>query len=213
MNWSPLNVLLQLAFALGLIAGVAAFAVALARKNQDRAAMWGLGLAGWIAAYLALVIGVSLTSHEQELARGQAKHFCGFYFDCHLNVSIENLARVPTSAPNDSAGLDVFVVVVKVGNDAKRETLTLHRPGIRIIDDQGKVFFPLKAAEDGQPLSHPIEAGKSYTARLYFELPSNLRNPRLLVTEMENTWPDNLFEMFLVGDEDSVLHQKVTLQL
>ena len=31
------------------------------------------------------------------------------------------------------------------------------------------------------------------------------------MTEMEGVWPDRLFEMFLIGDEDSLLHQKTTL--
>jgi hypothetical protein len=110
-------------------------------------------------------------------------------------------------------GTDVFAVTVRVASDAKRETLTLHRPGVRVVDDSGHVFLPFRDTGDSIPLSHPVAAGTGYAARVFFELPLNLVNPRLVITEMEGVWPDRFFEMFLIGDEDSVLHKKTTLLL
>jgi hypothetical protein len=44
-----------------------------------------------------------------------------------------------------------------------------------------------------------------------FDLPRSVRRPRLQFTE--GYWIDRLIELFLIGDEDSLLHGKTTLLL
>lgn len=50
-------------------------------------------------------------------------------------------------------------------------------------------------------------------ATMVFDVPETALHPRLLVTEGEHLWPDRLFELFLVGDEKSMLHKKTTFAL
>jgi hypothetical protein len=168
-------------------------------------------------------LAVSLASTEVVLGRRQPKRFCGFYLDCHLNVAVMDVSgtrAVGNGAAQRNAEGNFFFVTVRVGSDAKAETLRLHRPAVRVVDDLGRTFSPLPpdtpglegiAGADG--LSQPVAAGKAYLTVLAFDLPKGLTNPRLQITEMEGAWPDRLFEMFLIGDEDSLLHAKTTFSL
>jgi hypothetical protein len=44
-----------------------------------------------------------------------------------------------------------------------------------------------------------------------FDLPSDIRNPSLLITE--GPWMGRLIELFLIGDEDSLFHKKTRFRL
>jgi len=106
---------------------------------------------------------------------------------------------------------------VKVSNDAKEASLSLYRPGVWIVDDKGRKFPPMTVADgavsgsDG--LSQPVSPRSDFPTVLTFDLPRDVHNPRLLVTEAEGVWPDRLFEGLLIGDEDSMLHAKTTLMV
>jgi hypothetical protein len=217
MHWSPLNVLLELAFAGGLILGLAAMVYAARQPDQRLSRLLMPALAAWVGLYVATVLIVSLTSREVILSRGKPKRFCGFYLDCHLSVAVFNASTTPTlgGAGGQKSERGVFyLLTVRVSNDARRATLTLKRPGVWMVDDQGRRFEPVSspAAGDGpRGLSQPLLAGTGYPTVLVFDVPRDISRPRLLVTEMDGVWPDRLFEWFLIGDEDSLLHKKTTL--
>jgi hypothetical protein len=102
---------------------------------------------------------------------------------------------------------------------SKRRTKGLPlTPGPRqvvIVDDQGRRYFPspdaLSVLEQiaGQttPLTQPLRPGESYTTSLVFDLPSDARNPRLLITNV------GVVTRFLVGHEHSPLHKKIYFAL
>src|SRR5438552_233662 len=96
MHWSPLNVLLELLFGAGLLAAVGALVYALRRRNTRLVVKFAIAMDVWIAAYVATLLVVSLTSREIVLPVGVAKHFCGFYIDCHLSVALVNASTTPT---------------------------------------------------------------------------------------------------------------------
>ncbi len=50
-----------------------------------------------------------------------------------------------------------------------------------------------------------------YTTKLVFELPADVRAPRLNI--IEGHWLTRLSEFFLIGDEDSFLHKPTTFRL
>jgi hypothetical protein len=107
-----------------------------------------------------------------------------------------------------------YLLTIQVWNDARRETLMLKQPGVWIIDDAGRRYAPIATAANPAglaTLSQPVPAGSAYPTVLAFDLPEEVSRPRLLVTEMESVWPDKLLELFLIGNEDSLLHRKTTL--
>src|SRR4051812_6558772 len=60
MHWSPLNVLLELAFGLGLILGLAFLAYTLRQTEKGPARLLARVLVGWVGLYVAALLVVSL---------------------------------------------------------------------------------------------------------------------------------------------------------
>ena len=223
MSWSPLNVFIQLVVGGVIAAGAVAAVVAARRGRAETARRLAAGLSAVAVLYVGVAIGVSLASREVVLPHRETKHFCGFYIDCHLNVAVMDVNgthAIGNGQSQRAAEGNFFLVTIRVGSDAETRTLSLHRPGVRVIDDLGRTFAPLPPGTPGlegiagpEGLSQPVAAGKAYLTVLAFDLPQGLTNPRLQVTEMEGVWPDRLFQMFLIGDEDSLLHKKTTFSL
>ena len=82
-------------FVLGML--FVAILVALAVHRGPTARWLALALVGCVAAYLAVLSVVSLTSREQVLRRGDRKYFCEI--DCHTAYSVESVARAKTLGP------------------------------------------------------------------------------------------------------------------
>jgi hypothetical protein len=170
------------------------------------------------------LLAVSLLSRERVLAPGEQKYFCEV--DCHVAYSVVGVATTKTLGPLPSpqaARGTYYVVKVKTWFDertiSKRRTkdlpLTPSPCQVTIVDDQGRRYFPspdaLSALEQvaGQttPPTQPLRPGESYTTALVFDLPSEARNPRLLITDV------GIVTRFLVGHEDSPLHKKIYFAL
>lgn len=220
MPWHAVNVLALLAFGAVLILGVV-FAWILVKRNDRRQAKHvGLALAMWTAAYLVTVLVVSARSFEMILPLGNVKRFCGFYLDCHMGVRVFDVQTTESVGSGDglreARGM-FYVVTVFVESDAVRATLQLHAPEATVKTDGPTVYRRDTAAEAAlgrdTSLSQPVEAGDQHPVTLVFDLPDDATNPRLLVTEPYGLWPDQLLELVLVGDEDSMFHQKTTLAL
>src|SRR6266851_5495857 len=89
------------------------------------------------------------------------------------------------------------------------------RPGLTVVDDLGTEYPRAAAAErelgDTASLERNLGPGESLVRRVVFDLPRSVRRPRLQFTE--GYWIDRLIELFLIGDEDSLLHGKTTFLL
>lgn len=216
MNGSGIGVLC-LILLLGGVVGGELLARLLPRWGQPEGArVVRMTMLLGVAAYGGALLGVSLTSKERVLAKGETLKLCGFYLDCHLGVSIQGVEQLPAIGSRRAGGV-FYVLRLQVASDAKRATLHLDRPDIRVIDADGRTYRRVAEAEqalaetsgDSISLVRPIGAGESYDVRVVFDLPGGIREPRLLVTDA--TGVDRMLEAVLIGDDDSIFHQPTTL--
>jgi hypothetical protein len=221
---APLSVLafLGTTFLAGL--AILVLLVALWKKKKWFATGAAAFAAALLCAYFMVLLGVSLTSHEKLLAPGERKYFCEI--DCHIAYSVVSIEE--TSALGDEShqvrAAGRFVIVrLKTWFDPS--TISPNRgdgelaPSPRrlvLVDDLGNNFSPATQAQAAlahlrgaaTSLLQPLRPGESYVTDLVFDLPSNVRNPRLFVGD-DFDMPDRL----LIGHEDSYLHKKIYLGL
>jgi hypothetical protein len=211
---------------LGLLLWVGTLALALAaavavlvtwKRGKTRAAgRIALAIGAWLLSYAAILAAVSLASDERVLARGETKWFCGVYIDCHLGVAVHGVREAEIvgegAAALRSSGR-FRIVTLAVENSALRVPLHLYAPRARVNDATGRSWERSLAAERalGGPadLTREVAPGYAYTVELVFDLPVDVADPRLLVSE--TVMPDRLAELVLIGDEDSLLHAPTTL--
>ncbi|SRR5581483_10111174 len=172
-----------------------------------------VAMAVMAAGYVALMLGFSVASHEQILARGQEKHFCEL--DCHLAYSIVNARQAKTvgEAPNQTVARDqLTVITIKTRFDEttiapSRGNGSLY-PNSRVLtltDDRGSRYAP--SAQIGTPLTTPLRPGESYTTEVAFDLPAGAKPMSLLIQEGE--W----ITRFVIGHENSPLHKQAKFQV
>ncbi len=182
-----------------------------------------LGVAVVAAIYLGLILMFSFTSTETVLARGQEKHFCEI--DCHLAYSIVDVTQTKSlgNAPNQTTAVNTFyIIAVKTRFD--EETISPSRGNgllypnsrvVTVIDQNGTKYSPSiegqrvleESKQAGTPITAPLRPSESYTTTLVFDLPSDIRNPTLLINEGD--WITHL----LLGHENSPLHKKTRFQI
>ena len=213
--------LLAVCFVLGL--GVLVLAYAIARRRAKLQRLTLSSLVAVTALYLSIVLYFSVASTETVLARGQEKHFCEI--DCHLAYSIVGVSDTKTlgTPPNQATATGTFrSVTIKTRFDER--TISPNRgngllyPNSRVltlVDEQGRKYFPSAEAARvleqqkaaGTAMTSPLRPGESYTTTVVFDLPNDMRNTSLLITEGE--WLTH----FVIGHENSPLHKQTKLQL
>ncbi len=175
------------------------------------------------AMYIGFMVVFSFTSSETLLARGQEKHFCEI--DCHLAYSILDVRQTKTlgSGPNHATAEGLYhIVTIKTRFDENtisstrgNGTLTPNSRLAAVVDAQGREHWPsesgakvLAQTEDpGTPFTEALRPGEMYTTKLVFDLPADVANPTLLLNE--DTW----MTRFIIGHENSLLHEKTRFQL
>ncbi|HEV2130692.1 MAG TPA: hypothetical protein VGR27_06295 [Longimicrobiaceae bacterium] len=219
-----LSVLAFLGTVFTLLAAGAALVFLLVTRRR-RSARWVLrGALSTVLLYGVVLIAFSLGSREQMLAPQEEKYFCEI--DCHLAYSVEEVLRRPTlgDPPQQSSARGIYYVVgMKVRFD--RETTSPDGGGaplrpnprsVAVVDATGRRYAPshegeralaLTASGIGVPLTRPLRPGESYRSVLVFDLPPDIRDPRLLITEAG--WETRL----LIGHENSFLHRKTSFLL
>lgn len=128
----------------GLVLGALAGGAFAAITRRPAWIPWIAGAAFvWLAAYGALLIGVSLAGEEQILEYGEVESFCGVYLDCHMGVEVAGVRKAEAlgSAALSTRG-NFWVVTVRVSNTARRVPLRIHAPVARVIDDTGRKYGP-----------------------------------------------------------------------
>ncbi len=220
---APLVVLTFLGSALVLGVAVLAALFGVFRKRR-RLELGGLAVvAVLVSVYTLVLLGVSLTSHEKTLARGEWKYFCEI--DCHIAYSVEDVTEAKALGPEaqqTSANGSFFIVRLKTWFDPR--TISAHRgngllaPNPRrvvLVDDRGREFSP---SAEGQaalekwrgntpPLSQSLRPGESYSTDLVFDLPADALHPRLFITN------DDSVTHILIGHENAPLHPRIYLGL
>jgi hypothetical protein len=206
----------------GFVGTVLMFAALLARRWEPARRIF-IGLVAISCLYGAMVLAVSLVSHETVLRAGERKYFCEV--DCHLAYSVANVQTAKTLGSGDrqtaSAGT-FYVVTLRTFFDP--DTISRHRGDgvlhpnlrmIRVLDDSGQSYAPslegLKAldvpAAKMVPLDQALRPGDTYETTFVFDLPESAKNPRLWLTDpLPVNW-------VLIGRENSLLHKKVYFAL
>jgi hypothetical protein len=165
----------------------------------------------WLVFYTTTLLGVSLASREKTLALNKPKAFCGFYLDCHMHASVSGLRTAKQIGDKTAQGI-FYVVTVKIFSDARRATIGLHDPQFEIVDEQRRVFKPIEESSvSGNPFERKVTAGGSFEGEIVFDLPTDIKNPRLDIAE--GVGIDKVIESVLIGDEDSILHKRVLFSL
>ncbi len=186
-------------------------------KYALAAALAGAGL------YAGLLLTASWASREKVLGLGEQKYFCEI--DCHVAYSVVEVAAVKALGtpphPATAAG-NFYVVKVKTLFDEK--TISARRgyapltPGSRrvvVVDERGREFFPspegsraLEQARGGTPpLTQPLRPGESYSTEFVFDLPADVSNPWLFLTNADSV------TQLLIGHENSPFHKKIFFRL
>ena len=182
MNFpAPLAVLGFLVLSGGLVAAVLTTAVALF-LGKPRVVRWTWRLTAIAGvAYLVLLIGFAIVSRERLLRQGQEKYFCEI--DCHLAYSVVDVKE------NASPRLPLKQYRVTVRTRFDEKTISEHRgkapltPGPRIaklIDSSGRQYAPTQSEE--LAFNAELLPGESYNAALTFEVPTDAKDLKLLVT-------------------------------
>lgn len=168
-------------------------------------------VAVWFAIYAVTLLGFSLASREKALGFNEPKAFCGFYLDCHLHASVAGVRKTKTLGDKTANG-EFYIVKVKVFSDARRAALGLDAPELYVVDDSGARHERVEAVENpAPPFERKIPAGAGFESEIVFDLPRDVKNPRLDVAEGNGV--ERVIEAFLIGDEDSILHRRSYFRL
>jgi len=207
MNFpAPLAVVGFLAACIGLFVAVGAVVIFWFARKPRFARGSAITLAVCAAIYLGLLLGFSVVSRSQTLARGQEKYFCEI--DCHLAYSI-----VDVKTQSDGGG-NRYVITLRTRFDEtttsprrpENTTLTPSPREVKMLDSDGREYTAVAIA--GTPLTTPLRPAESYTTQLEFRVPKDGSGLRLLLSTAP-AWPDHV----VIGDENSWLHRKTYFAL
>ena len=171
----------------------------------------GIAMLAIPAAYGTLLSLDGLRSQDRVLPPGAKKYFCEI--DCHLAYSVAHVERMKTFT----------VVTLKTWFDEsttspmrpKEAPLYPNPRQVYITDASGRRYVESTAGKqalaasgvESTPLSQPLVPGQSYLTKLVFDLPENVRDPRLFVGD------DDPVSSFLLFHEKGPFHRKVWFAL
>lgn len=180
----------------------------------------GAGSALTVAVgYFLLLSGVSIASSEEILPPGGWKYFCEI--DCHIAYTLAGAQTAAALGPEmkQTSAHGKFVIVrIKTWFDEHSISahrgygpLTPNRRMVVLVDDTGRSFEP---SAEGQaalvrlggvstPLTQPLRPGESYTTDFVFDVATEARGLRLLITEND---PET---RLVIGHENSLMHKKI----
>lgn len=197
---------------------IAAFLLCFWRREWLRYAITALAVL--MIGYGGLLLAFSLVSRASTLALGKEKYFCEL--DCHLAYSVQQVEHVKRIGDTVANG-EFYVVTVRTRFD--ETTIAPWRPrdvplapdrlDFAVVDGQGRTLQPSSAGQKawddlhGTPKSllEPLRPSESYESTLIFDVPTNMRSPRLLASFA--VFPTQV----LIGDESSVMHKKTYFSL
>jgi hypothetical protein len=160
-------------------------------------------------SYALSLLAASLTSRETLLAFNEPKAFCGFYLDCHMHAAVVGVRQTKTIGDNTADGR-FYVVSVRVFSDAKRASIGLLEVDARVEDASDNSYTRDLTAEQALPAQPVFEQklgpGDSFTKEIVFNLPVNVKAPRLDIREGYAI--DHFIESVLICDEDSLFHER-----
>ena len=200
---NPIAVLLFVGAVLAGAALLTLYIFARVTKRESFARITLRTLLAGLGAYVLLFLGASLLSHSRVLAPGEEKHICEI--DCHLAYSVVGATSEPLP---DGAVRQTVTVKVRFDD----ETISARRPRdatlqpnsryVALVDANGHQY---PGSTDG--LKRKLIPGESYTTDIVFHVPGAAKDLRLV---LRNNDAENAF---IIGNENSLLHGKITFAL
>ncbi len=172
------------------------------------------------AMYTGAMGASSLLSRDRLLEPGEEKYFCEL--DCHLAYSVTNVENATTLGTDQERVTPTgqfWIVTVRTRFD--ENTISSRRPRsapltpgsrqVRLVGFDGRSWAPSYIAPDllggSTPFTTPLRPGESYETRLVFDVPAEMSEARLLLTD---AFPES---SVLIGHERSPGHGKVYFAL
>lgn len=209
-----MGVLLMLMTFGGLIMATALLTISLLAKKTWLTKFTIGGIAVWFVFYAAMLFGFSFASTEKTLAMNEPKEFCGFYLDCHLHTAVSGVRRSKTIGEVTASG-EFYIIKIKVFSNAKAATLGLTTVDAHVVDTLSRTYNRETRAEaqlGNQPsFDQKISPVESFEREIVFDLPVDVQNPRLDISEGYGI--DKAIEAVLIDDEDSILHKRTYFKL
>lgn len=176
----------------------------LALRGRFRAARTTfIRLLACVAAYMLVLIGVSLAEPRKEIPIGEARCFDDW---C---ITVEQAARQKAIGAANAAGT-FYVVTLRVSSRAKGSPQRETDIDVYLIDDRGRrIAISLsgqvaltQAGLAGEPLTSFVAPGASFQSRLAFDVPLDAHH--LGMVKASYGWfPVRL----IIGDPQSWLHR------
>ncbi len=166
---------------------------------MPRARRWVATAGATLAAYMGLLLGVSLASRERVLHPGAEKFACDL--DCDLAFSVTRVMPAHVAA----AGWRAFTVTLRARSDARRVTMRIDPLEVALVNVDGRRFAPA-----GGPMLRVRETlapGEHLDIALRFDVPADAREPRLSVLTGDG------WSRFVIGDERSLFHRATLFAL
>jgi len=221
--FAPLGVLAFLALGAAL-AATAVGLVGAAALRQTRSLPWIAGFGATVTiAYAGVLVADSASCRERVLVPGEKKYFCEI--DCHLAYSIEGLETTPLVGPPLTplratgrwhvVRLRTWFDPTTISSRRGDAPLDANPRVVYVQDQEGRRYEPsasgaqalASAGRSSVPLTRPLRPGESYETLLAFDLPVDVREPRLFLGE------DDPVTFLLIGHERSLFHRKVWFQM
>jgi hypothetical protein len=176
----------------------------LALRGRFRAARTTLiRLLACVAAYMLVLIGVSLAEPRKEIPIGEARCFDDW---C---ITVEQAARQKAIGAANAAGT-FYVITLRVSSRAKGSPQRETDIDVYLIDDRGRRIEVSQSGQvaltqaglAGEPLTSFVAPGASFQSRLAFDVPPDARHLGL-VKASYGWFPVRL----IIGDAQSWLHR------
>jgi hypothetical protein len=196
---------------LALVAGVSMIVISLFTHRPERA--WKVGgiLLAWIAIYAVVLLLVSFASQPKFLNLGQERCFD------EMCYSVKSVTMSHALGQFTAQG-DYYIITIQLRSAAQRTAQKPSQPDLFVVDSQGNRYSEIVNAGNGLDLGQPvttdqlwdqkIQPGEIIVRTVAFDLPSDIGQPGLVVTE-----GIGLLSAVIIGDEGSFFHAKTEFLL
>lgn len=179
--------------------GAAGITISLVRRERSKAMRHSLWIVAVWVVYMALLLGTSLAQPQRVVALGQDRCFGEMCF------AVTGVQELPGYLIQD--GSKLIRVSVRISNHGKEKRQSESLIQAYLIDKQGRQWEE-STAVSGVPLTAKVAAGDSVMSQPVFKVAGDATGLGLIFTRGRRQ-PGVL----VIGDSDSLLHQKTVVWL